>query len=114
MSSINLPLILTLAVLITGIIWLIDILVFARPRKLKVAAVEQQFQGLELADEHKKEAYETAKAVAAKEPIPVEYAKSFFPVLFIVFFTVIMRDFCKLAGKPYHNTFYAIVRNNHI
>ena len=86
MSSINLPLILTLAVLITGIIWLIDILIFARPRKMKVAAVEKQFQGLELADEHKKEAYETAKAVAAKEPIPVEYAKSFFPVLFIVFF----------------------------
>jgi signal peptidase I len=86
MSSINLPLILTLAVLITGIIWLIDILVFARPRKAKVAAVEQQFQGLELKDEQQKGAYETAKAVAAKEPVAVEYAKSFFPVLFIVFF----------------------------
>lgn len=72
--------------LITGIIWLIDILLFARPRKLKLAAVEQQFQGVVLADEHKKEAYETAKAVAAKEPLAVEYAKSFFPVLFIVFF----------------------------
>jgi signal peptidase I len=86
MSSINLPLILTLAVLITGVIWLIDILVFARPRKAKIAAVEQQFQGLELTGEQQKEAYETAKAVAAKEPVAVEYAKSFFPVLFIVFF----------------------------
>ena len=86
MSSINLPLILTLAVLITGVIWLIDLLVLARPRKAKVAAVEQQFQTVELADQHKKEAYEIAKAVASKEPILVEYAKSFFPVLFIVFF----------------------------
>ena len=86
MSSINLPLILTLAVLITGVIWLIDLLLLARPRKAKVAAVEQQFSTLELADHHKKEAYETAKAVASKEPILVEYAKSFFPVVFIVFF----------------------------
>jgi signal peptidase I len=86
MSSINLPLILTLAVLITGIIWLIDLLVLARPRRAKVAAVDKQFHTINVADEHKKEAYETAKAVAGKEPIAVEYAKSFFPVLFIVFF----------------------------
>lgn len=86
MSSIDLPLYITLAVLITGLIWLIDILVLARPRKAKIAAVEKQFQSMELADQHKKEAYETAKAAASKEPVAVEYAKSFFPVLFIVFF----------------------------
>ena len=86
MSSINLPLILTLAVLITGIIWLIDILIFARPRKMKVAAVEQQFQGLELADEHKKEAYETAKAVAAKEPIQLNTLSPFFLCCLLCFF----------------------------
>jgi len=86
MSSINLPLILTLAVLVTGVIWLIDILFLARPRKIKLAAVDQQFQHIELADENKKTAYETAKATAGKEPVAVEYAKSFFPVLFVVFF----------------------------
>lgn len=86
MSSINLPLILTLAVLITGLVWLFDALVLARPRKAKVAAVEQQFTGIALQTEHQKEAFEEAKAVAAKEPILVEYSKSFFPVLFIVFF----------------------------
>jgi signal peptidase I len=58
--NINLPLILTLLVLITGAIWLFDILVLARPRK--------------------------ARQVATPEPVLVEYAKSFFPVLFIVFF----------------------------
>lgn len=86
MSSINLPLILTLAVLVTGLVWLFDALVLARPRKEKVAAVEKQFTGMSLETEQQKAAYEDAKHVAAREPILVEYAKSFFPVLFIVFF----------------------------
>lgn len=86
MSSINLPLILTLAVLVTGLVWLFDALVLARPRKEKVAAVEKQFNGMVLETEQQKIAYEDAKAIAAREPILVEYAKSFFPVLFIVFF----------------------------
>jgi signal peptidase I len=86
MSSINLPLILTLAVFITGLVWLFDALVWARPRKAKVAAVEQQFSGKSLETEPQKAAYEEAKAVAGREPVLVEYSKSFFPVLFIVFF----------------------------
>jgi len=86
MGSFDLPLYLSLAVLITGIIWLIDILFLARPRKAKVDAVEKQFQQLAVTDENQKNAYEVAKAAAAKEPVAVEYAKSFFPVLFIVFF----------------------------
>jgi signal peptidase I len=86
MSSINLPLILTLAVLITGLVWLFDALVLARPRKQKLAAVDQQFSGIALETEQQKSAYEEAKTVAAKEPLLVEYSKSFFPVLFIVFF----------------------------
>ena len=83
MSSINLPLILTLAVLITGLVWLFDALVLSRPRKAKVAAVEKQFSGMALETEQQKNAFEEAKAVAAKEPVLVEYSKSFFPVLFI-------------------------------
>jgi len=86
MSSINLPLILTLAVLITGVIWLLDLVLWANPRKAKLAAVDQQFQPIDTADEHKKATYEIAKEAAGKEPLAVEYAKSFFPVLFIVFF----------------------------
>lgn len=86
MSSINLPLILTLAVLITGLVWLFDALVLARPRKAKLAAVEKQFAGVALETDAQKNAFEDAKAVAAQEPAVVEYSKSFFPVLFIVFF----------------------------
>lgn len=86
MSSINLPLILTLAVLITGLVWLFDALVLSRPRKAKVAAVENQFSGMSLETEQQKNAFAEAMSVAAREPILVEYSKSFFPVLFIVFF----------------------------
>jgi signal peptidase I len=84
--NINLPLILTLAVLISGVIWLIDVLFFASARKAKVSAVERQFQSVSRIDEPQKAAYELAKSAASKEPVLVEYAKSFFPVLFIVFF----------------------------
>lgn len=86
MSSINLPLILTLAVLITGLVWLFDALMLSRPRKAKVAAVEKQFLGMSLETEQQKDAFAEAMSVAAREPILVEYSKSFFPVLFIVFF----------------------------
>jgi signal peptidase I len=86
MSSINLPLILTLAVLVTGLVWLFDALVLARPRSAKLAAVEKQFSGMTLATEQQREVFEEAKTVATKEPLLVEYSKSFFPVLFIVFF----------------------------
>lgn len=84
--NINLPLILTLAVMVTGLIWLFDALLLARPRKAKLAAVEQQFQHIEVAPQQKEAAYQEAKSAAGKEPVLVEYAKSFFPVLFIVFF----------------------------
>ena len=84
--NINLPLILTLAVLVSGVIWLFDAVFFARARRARVAAVEQQFKQVEVAQQHKNEAYQTAKFAAGKEPLLVEYAKSFFPVLFVVFF----------------------------
>ena len=51
------PLILMIAVAVSGVIWLLDIFVFSKKRD---------------ADDH--------------EPILIEYSKSFFPVLFLVFF----------------------------
>lgn len=58
MSTFNFPLLLTIAVFASGIIWLIDILFFKKQR--------------------------LAKNPQAKEPTLVEYAHSFFPVLLIV------------------------------
>jgi len=86
MGSINLPLILTLAVLITGGVWLYDLLALARGRKARIAAVERQFAGQDLASADMQATYSKAREIAAAEPLVVEYSKSFFPVLFIVFF----------------------------
>lgn len=104
--NINLPLILTLAVFITGLVWLFDALVLAPKRKEKIAAVEQQFarvkarstdardakavDGKNRTPSPADEAYETAHAAAASEPALVEYSKSFFPVLLLVF---VLRSF---------------------
>ncbi len=90
MSSINLPLILTLAVFITGLIWLYDVLTLAKPRKQKLADVEAQFARAKLSDRHQREAYEQARDAAGKEPVWVEYSKSFFPILALVF---VLRSF---------------------
>src|SRR5690625_4184869 len=90
MSSINLPLILTLAVFITGLIWLYDALVLAGPRKSRRRAVEQQFENVDLDDKHQREVYDDAVATATREPAVVEYSKSFFPVLLVVF---VLRSF---------------------
>ncbi|WJW76139.1 signal peptidase I [Thiohalobacter sp. IOR34] len=68
------PLILVLATLITGGLWLLDTLLFAPRRRARAAAA---------ADESQREA-------ALKEPVLVEYAKAFFPVIFIV---LLLRSF---------------------
>jgi len=74
--SINFPLILVLATAFTGVVWLVDYLVF-RPKRLgRVAAAGD-------IDE------ESRQAVLA-EPIIVEYSISFFPVLAIV---LVLRSF---------------------
>jgi len=64
----NFPLVLALLVLISGLIWLLDILVLAPRRQI---AAEKN-------------------STASSEPLYVEYSKSFFPVLFVVF---ILRSF---------------------
>lgn len=84
--SINLPLILTLAVLATGLVWLYDALLLARPRRVKVEAVERQYGNLAQGTDEQQQAYAQAREQAGREPLLVEYSKSFFPVLFIVFF----------------------------
>ncbi|MGD8177022.1 signal peptidase I [Marinimicrobium sp. ARAG 43.8] len=90
MSSINLPLILTLAVFVTGLVWLYDWLVLSRPRREKLAAVEKQFERADLNEKPQRDAYEEARSAASKEPVWVEYSKSFFPVLALVF---VLRSF---------------------
>ncbi|MGI9326393.1 MAG: signal peptidase I, partial [Pseudomonadales bacterium] len=65
--NIDFPLLLTIAVLLTGLIWLLDVFV------LKPSRASADSNG-EQSDEDEPD----------KEPLAVEYARSFFPVLLIV------------------------------
>ncbi|UTF61046.1 signal peptidase I [Gilvimarinus sp. DA14] len=92
MGNINLPLILTIGVFFTGLVWLFDALVLAGPRKQKVAAAKAQFDGKDLGEEgsDSRKLYHRAVDEASREPTLVEYSKSFFPVLLVVF---VLRSF---------------------
>ncbi|BFM16786.1 signal peptidase I [Maricurvus nonylphenolicus] len=88
--DINFPLVLVILVFVSGVIWLFDALFLASKRRQAVAAVEQQFGDIEVLPEARQMAFNTARETAEKEPVAVEYAKSFFPVLFIV---LVLRSF---------------------
>lgn len=88
--DINLPLILLVAVAATGFFWLLDIVLWAKPRKLAVAEVEARFSHLGHEEKQEDDSYKIASAAALKEPVVVEYSKSFFPVLALVF---VLRSF---------------------
>ena len=62
----NFPLVLAILVFVSGLIWLLDILILAPRRRAEPAGQEPVGQEV-------------------REPIYVEYSKSFFPVLLIVF-----------------------------
>ncbi|MCW8196460.1 signal peptidase I [Proteobacteria bacterium 005FR1] len=88
--DINFPLILVILVFVTGAIALFDWLFLAKQRREAAAVVDKQFAGAEAGDEKQQKAREAARATALREPAPVEYAKSFFPVLAIV---LVLRSF---------------------
>ena len=81
--DIDFPLVLTWAVLISGGIWLFDTLVL-RPRRVRAAETLAAGGTSELDVQQ-----------TLKEPLPVEYARSFFPVLFLV---LVLRSF---LAEPY-------------
>lgn len=88
--DINLPLILFLAVFITGLIWLFDRLVLAKSRAAGLQAVDERFAKLSPQEREKSQAYQEARDSVKKEPLIVEYSKSFFPILAFVF---VLRSF---------------------
>jgi len=76
--QLDFPLILFVLVVASGAIWLLDSLVLAARRQAAFEASTGQAGASAVA------------AVRAPEPVVVEYAKSFFPVLFVVF---VLRSF---------------------
>lgn len=79
MSS-NYGLILVVLTFVSGIIWLIDVFTTGKQRKAAVAKLYEQ----------EKEPSEEALRAVSREPIYVDYAKSFFPILL---FIVVLRSF---------------------
>lgn len=83
--DINLPLILFIAVSVTGVVWLLDIFVISKPRRAVIAGINDKYAHLTAEEKSTNENYQRALAGAPKEPLIVEYSKSFFPLLAIVF-----------------------------
>src|SRR5574340_1145091 len=79
----DLEAILTLLTVLSGLIWLVDALVFARRRRRK-----QEAQGSVMAG--------TPATKKRRDPILVEYSRSFFPVLLLV---LLLRTF---VVEPFH------------
>ncbi|WNO08015.1 signal peptidase I [Teredinibacter sp. KSP-S5-2] len=88
--DINLPLWLFVAVVVTGVVWLYDLLVLRKPRLSALKDVERQFDGYSSEQKKSDEGYQKATEAANQVPVVVEYSKSFFPVLLLVF---VLRSF---------------------
>jgi len=79
--SINFPLLLVLAVAVCGFLTLVDLIIFAPRRRAAIANYEGHTSG---------EPDPAAIEALNKEPVLIEYGKSFFPVLAIV---LVLRSF---------------------
>jgi len=95
-DSLNFPLILVLATFVTGVIWLLDAVLFApkRARRAQATAVAAgpstaQAPG-QVPGEMPGEVPGQVPGQAPEQPILVEYARSFFPVLLVV---LVLRSF---------------------
>ena len=88
--NIDFPLILVIVVLGSGAIWLLDSLLLAGGRRARRAEIAKQFPGYEEPGSKAALAFGDACSSEAAEPVVVEYARSFFPVLAVV---LVLRSF---------------------
>jgi len=88
--TLDFPLILVILVFGSGLIWLIDALMFAPARRTAVAELRARFPEWETEGSEHNRLYQAELHEDAAEPVLVEYARSFFPVLFVVF---VLRSF---------------------
>ncbi|MCP5123344.1 MAG: signal peptidase I [Pseudomonadales bacterium] len=88
--DIDFPLILVILVFGSGLIWLLDAIFLAPGRRRVVAELQGQYPQWQEAGSGQAVKYQARVADATREPVVVEYAKSFFPVLLVVF---VLRSF---------------------
>jgi signal peptidase I len=88
--DIDFPLILVLLVFGSGVVWLFDALFLAPARQLALNQLQRDFPYWEDETNIQNGRYLTRSEEVSREPLLVEYCKSFFPVLFVVF---VLRSF---------------------
>ena len=88
--TIDFPLILVLLVFGSGVIWLLDAIFLAPGRRRAIDDLQGQYPQWQREGGADALKYQARVAESASEPVVVEYAKSFFPVLFVVF---VLRSF---------------------
>jgi signal peptidase I len=88
--AIDFPLILVLLVFGSGLIWSLDALFLAPARKRNVLQLRSEYPDWDDSKSAQAKNYQAKAELAAREPTYVEYAKSFFPVLLVVF---VLRSF---------------------
>jgi len=88
--DIDFPLILVILVFGSGLIWLLDAIFLAPGRRRVVTELRGQFPQWQQEGSSQADSYRQRVAESAREPVVVEYAKSFFPVLLVVF---VLRSF---------------------
>ncbi len=88
--DIDFPLILVILVFGSGLIWLLDAIFLAPGRRRIVADLQGQYPQWQEPGSGQAIKYQARVADTAREPVVVEYAKSFFPVLLVVF---VLRSF---------------------
>jgi signal peptidase I len=88
--NIDLPLILTIIVGLSGAIWLLDALFFASQRSERLSRLQRQHPNWSKHGSADEKLFTQAAIQEASEPLVVEYAKSFFPVLA---FVLVLRSF---------------------
>jgi signal peptidase I len=88
--AIDFPLILVILVFGSGLIWALDALFLAPARKRDVLHLRSEYPDWDDSKSPQAKKYQSKAELAASEPTYVEYAKSFFPVLLVVF---VLRSF---------------------
>ena len=83
--TIDFPLILVALVAGSGLLWLLDALFLAPGRRRVIDALQVEYPEWNTVGSPDQERYQDRVSEGAREPVVVEYARSFFPVLLVVF-----------------------------